>query len=484
MARLTIRTNAAWIATVAVSLAGAGAGGVECSGEGLAPADAGSEASADAQLSLDVGSPDVADAMVDAYCAPNPPFDAAAHRTYDAAATCEAGFIGDAGVVSDWPGWVRPPGIEACCEFDVPGPDAGAPSMSWHACATEFTGCQEWLPAGPLVPGQPAALILQATASRDSIGNSEMLHLEMNDLGNLSGVLQDLFFDISSGIALGGWRVNGLGLNDGTSNCVTYSTPVGDSVALAWQNWFTFDMGLAYGTPAELMAGPGFISVPPNPRDTARYWGASATTYAFDTAFTAVVTRIPIATDIATSTPSCAPPLVFDFVAGDDVFAHLNDGSAWRTEYLVHADGSVALYRARADGHVSAFATDGTTMFWVESYGASDPTAVPTNFDVYAAPYTSDAATLDASATKVASYADPAAIPRLAVAFGGIYGVEGGGGAEFIVRRSDGASQTVQLPAGESFYWPLIVNNTEFWGTVRATSQHNVAVWRIPLAAW
>jgi hypothetical protein len=486
MSKRTALPNAAWIATAGLVVASiVGAAGIECSGGGAPPpSDAGGEVKADGNIPNDAAPLDATEASVDAYCAPNAPYDAAARPPYDAASSCGAGFIGDGEVVSDWPGWVRPRGIEACCKFDVPLPDAGPAPAAWHACATGPAGCEEWLPVGPLVMGKVAASILHAKASRDPHGQPNMLFLEVDDDANLPGVFQDFFSDVSTGATLGAWRLGFGGVNDGSSDCITYSTPVGDSVALAWQNWFTLDMGLAFGTPASLMAGPGFASVPPNPRDTERYWGASTTTYAFDTAFTAVVARVPIGVNVAISTPACAPPLVFNFVEGNDVFANLNDTSQWQVEYLVHSDGSVTLYRAVSGHHVSAFATDGTTMFWVESYGNPVPSGIPTQFDVYSAPYTADAATLDATATKIASYVDPTSLPSVGVAFAGLYAVDAGVGRVFIVRNSNDEQQLVTLPAGESYYSLLFATTTEFWGTVRATAQHNEAVWRVPLGAW
>ena len=182
---------------------------------------------------------------------------------------------------------------------------------------------------------------------------------------------------------------------------------------------------------------------------------------------------------------STAPPLLLDFVEKGDIYSHSEQGTiGFQQEYRIAPDGTPVLYRAKIDAHVSAFATDGATMFWVESYGGPNPKSAPTTIDVWAAPYTSDSATLSATARKLVSSLQRVGPPEASIAFGGLFAFWSPPNV-IIVRASDGAFTEVPPPAGLEFYRLAFVTPTELWATSRIPNRSGgVTFRRMGLGTW
>jgi hypothetical protein len=176
------------------------------------------------------------------------------------------------------------------------------------------------------------------------------------------------------------------------------------------------------------------------------------------------------------------------FVQGDDVYADSEYGtSGWEQMYRVDPDGTPVLYRGKNGRHISAMTSDGSTLYWCESYGSTDPNAPPTTTEVWAAPYTNDPATLDATAHLVASIPPGRGQPGEAVAYGGLYAVYVAGTTTTIdvVRLSDGAVRAIVPDAGEWYTRPVFVSSSELWAVVSAANgPQNIALRRIPLGSW
>lgn len=384
----------------------------------------------------------------------------------DVSAPCDV-VVPDGGVLSDWPGWRRLPQLSACCALDVPvDGGTGLPPLAWHSCGDASTGCLEMnLPANSASP----AFFRYAEASRDATGLPALLHLRWALEGTHVST-QDAIYEVETGQPLAAWRTT-------DTFCFSKMDVVGRSATLFVSTWSTWDARLAHGDPATLMNAPTFelIGIA---RGAPQESATSETTYAFDFPLGGAVGRAKIGSG-KYATSGSTPALLLELVEKDDVYAFSEQGkSGWSEEYRVDPDGSVTPFRVVSGRHVSGLRTDGTTMFWVESYGNPDPRGVPTMFDVYAAPYTSDSVTLAASARKVASIPSSGP-PQVSIAFGGLYGVFNGVVVE-VVRLSDGAVREVSLPPGNAFLELVLVTPSELWTVVN----NGMALWRIPIGAW
>ena len=197
---------------------------------------------------------------------------------------------------------------------------------------------------------------------------------------------------------------------------------------------------------------------------------ASDVLVAFDSPVAGAVVRWPFgSTSVITSKPPHVP-LLLDVVEGGDVYAlSVHGTTGWQQEYVVQSDGTVALYRSPPATHASAFATDGSTMFWVESSGASASSSTQPNVSVWRAPYTSDPTTLGSTASKLATLAvtSPAAV---AVAFQSLYAVVPPPfDVAYVISLADGSVQRVSAGPSWLFSAPLIVTPTELWAVLNDT---------------
>jgi hypothetical protein len=411
--------------------------------------------------------------------APLPPV---ACRPGAAAVPCDAGGEYWA-PLPDWPGWQPVTGLEPCCIVDRPSvADAAGPPMTWVACPDQPTGCLQLTnppDAGP--NGNP--YIRTATVSQDDVGAAKYLQVRWA-LSLDASLVQDTIFDVASGNVVAAIR------NDALS-CYGTLRVASESAALLTQTSSGGDITVARGAVATFLDSPSFDCVwtVHASADGVQDYFMSDSTYAFDTAPSQIVFRTNAnggwAATYQSGPLTASLGLLLGLVANDDAYAFNNDGD-FQHEYFVQPNGTPVLYRAAPNRFVTAFASDGTTMFWTESFGASTPDQPSTSFEAWAAPYTNDPATLSGTAHRVATLSAPAYPPIYGVASSGLYAVVTPLSTVTVVRLADGATTTVTPATSPSFSFDrvLYVTPTEIWATSSPDSFYTRNVRRYSLGTW
>jgi hypothetical protein len=178
------------------------------------------------------------------------------------------------------------------------------------------------------------------------------------------------------------------------------------------------------------------------------------------------------------------PPLLLAMVEGHDVFAYSESGTAgWGQIYVLRSDGTLSLLRSNENAHVATPASDGTRLYWTETYGAMDTTAQQARTELWSAPYTADPAALAASATRFAVI-QKTTMPLSAIAFGGVVALATRSGV-FAARLSSGAVVSVDPGPGRTFSTLVAVTGSELWsieGDVKDI--YNLSLTRISLGTW
>lgn len=368
-----------------------------------------------------------------------------------------------------WPGW-KDLETPTCCELAVPSTlSTAVHDLSWHACAGA-PSCQE-LDMSALGLSSPRGLF-KSGSSRGPDGKPVWLLLGVSvdtDTG------QWALYDWATSSPVAAWRSR-LG-----SRCAIHPIIVGAgrNAALLEITYPDLNKWLADGDPATLSTAPLFQSVSGSEVADIQDVALSDTTFAFDLPLSGRILRMAIGSEKYVLSPATGfPALLMDFVEGDDVFALSEHGTTgYGQEWRIDPDGTPVVVRAKDGRHMCTFATDGTTLFWTEIFGSTDFFATMTR-EVWAAPYSTDPATLDASAKRVAAIPDGHISPR-AIAYGGIYAVESvaNGLDVFVVRLSDGATQTVSDALG--FQDLVYVSDTELWATTGAGTlrRYSLATW-------
>jgi hypothetical protein len=391
----------------------------------------------------------------------------------DGGAQCSAGFEAGNGL-ADWPGWQRLSGLPPCCVIDSPVDiDAAVPALAWRACGDASAGCSE-VANLPRPGSQAAPFIRRAHVSHDAHGQPSLLSIRVA-IDSLQ-VTEDKVFDVTSGAPVASLR------SDARPGCYSmFDVGTANGVLLTLDP--TQNVAVARGSIRAVTTAPDFRCVFTTTRGGTfpSESGCSDTAYAFDLALAGIVRTAPTSNGFVATPPGLH--LSFDFVEGDDVFAQSDDAGWWR-EYTVLPDGTASIFRGKANRHMTAFRTDGTTMYWIESYGNPDPTGTPTTFEVWSAPYTSSSTTLDQAAQKIATLTSPSAIYR-AVAFSGLYAVITGPDAT-VVRKSDGVTHVVTTgDPNLGFEWLQLVTATEIWSVMgRLNGPTDFALRRYNLGTW
>jgi len=238
-------------------------------------------------------------------------------------------------------------------------------------------------------------------------------------------------------------------------------------------------MWLAVDDAASLTIAPSFQKISGSEVPESQDSVLSDTTFAFDLPLAGRILRTTIGSGKYVLSPSTGfPKFLADFAAGDDVFVLSEHGTTgYGQEWRIDPDGTPAVVRAKDGRHISTVATDGTNLFWLEIFGSTDFFAVMTR-EVWSAPYSTDSATLDATAKKIASIPDGHVTSR-AIAYGGIYAVESvaNGRDVYVVRLSDGATTKVTESLG--FQDLVYVSTGELWATTGAGSlrRYSLGTW-------
>ena len=393
--------------------------------------------------------------------------------------TCDASFW-DGGVISDWPGYRRLTEFSPCCAVDVPlDAPAALPSLTWAACSNGAPNCMELQRNWPT--NDPAFYVSGPEVTLDGQGNPAVLKLTRA----LSGVLfEDDLFDWKTQSGIGGMRV------DTSSQCAVAALNAGGSPAIFGR---AGPKGAVYGA-----AGAGALSQPifvqlaaPGAVPAFQSSAASATRLAFDVPTYGLIEQWPFdGGALVQSHNTTGAALLLDFVEGDDVYAMSVHGtSGWQQEYRVAGDGTVVLYRSNPTAHVAAFASDGTSVYWTESHVDLSATFAQPDTDLWMAPYTNDPTTLASSAKKLVSL-PVSYTPGSGIAFGGYYATAPNPfTTAYVVRSTDGATQSVGSGAGWGFQQLALVSATELWAVMTELNDagggfRGVAFARYTLAAW
>ena len=433
-ARVTVFVAAAGTFVVGVVLA-------RCSDDGPATSDAGEEYGKyhppEGSLPDDVATPAV-DAGTDAPCS----------------------------ISSDWPGFRRLTEFDPCLPADVLADADAGYALSWTDCGDAgIVGCKELVQVAPQVG-------TYGFATYDVSGGGNLLYLNQA-LAAHSTVQQYDVFDLKTFARLGEWRVD-LQAANGTQIVLPNST--GSTTAfLGYKPGLVAEFAPAQSLSINPLALTQFPSAPTQPIN----WAISDEVMAWQpyNALYSICT-IATATCVPMNIQSIAPATPFLTFAWHDVaFGVAEHGtSGWAQEYVIHADGSIALLRSNPNAHIWAMATDGTTLVWKEVYGSQDLGAAQTTAEVWKAPFTTDKATLDATATKVATLptAGLGGGPTLGEAafFNGLYATYFGGYPyQFTIYTVDLNTGKVQSsptgPGGIMLGLPYVDRN-ELWEVTRS----------------
>ncbi len=176
-------------------------------------------------------------------------------------------------------------------------------------------------------------------------------------------------------------------------------------------------------------------------------------------------------------------------VIGNDIFGWNISGptaswDGWGREYFIRTDGTAELFIGRPGIYVSSFATDGRTMWWIESSGAAAFSPQP-NHALYKAPYTTRAA--DIRPTKVDDIRQPFT-PNAVLAYDGVFvlpvSVPGDVHAE-IYRASDGKHLRADFGPGLQLAYTIYGSETEFWGLAGVPNgPSGISIARVQIGPW
>ncbi len=324
-----------------------------------------------------------------------------------------------------------------------------------------------------------------AKASRDNNGNPRWLMFTLTvDAAPYShgATVDQNLYDMDSGTPLGAWRGDNTAANYG---CFT--------TALLGQSTVTIDgeppsgLFVANGDPHKMITAPQFQRYSPRLSGLQEEY-ASDFVFAFDVEAAGFVARTHFGSGkLSLSPPRNVPPLLLAMVEGQDVFAYSEVGTAgWGQLYVLRADGTLALLRSNPNAHVATPASDGTRLYWTETYGSMDDTAQQTRTELWSAPYTADPVQLAATARKFAVIPN-APMPLSAVAFGGLVALATRDGISgiFVARLSDGTVISVDPGPGRYFSTLIAVTASELWSIESdVTDVYMGSLTRISLGIW
>jgi hypothetical protein len=290
---------------------------------------------------------------------------------------------------------------------------------------------------------------------------------------------EDDLYDIASGTPIAAWR-------DGDSSTQHYcliEPLLGQTTVTI--NAFLYSQGLyvAHGDPSSMIHDPPFQQYS-SPLTGFQERLASDRVFAFDLEPQGVIAR----TDFGSGTLQQASGnmgLFLCMVESDDVFACSDKGTAgWGQLYEVDASGTLALLRSNPGAHVTTPASDGTRIYWTETYGSTDGLQQQTRMEFWSAPYTADPLTLAATASRFAQVQNPQ-LPITSIAFGGLMAVSTRDNTVYVARLDDG--KVIQPSPGPNRYFSglVAVTPSELWSIESiAQGAPNSSLSRIGLGDW
>ena len=386
----------------------------------------------------------------------------------------DAGAVdGACSVTSDWPGFRRLTEFDPCLPADVlVDPEAGY-KMTWTDCGDAgIAGCKDLEQVSPHGG-------VYAYATHDEAGAGNFLYLEMAVVPQNATPDDYDIVDLKSSATVGEWRVD-IDNANGTQ-IVLPNTTASTAAFLGYKP----ELNAEFAPAQTLFAGPlaltAFPSAPMQPinwaiSDDVMAWQSLNAPYS--------ICRVDAGACIPLTVPAA---LYLTFAWGDVAFATAEHGTTgWGQEYVIHTDGSVALLRSNPSAHVWALTTDGTTLVWEETYGTTDLNGQQTTTEIWKAPFTTDKATLDATATKVATLPQ-AGLGGTGIAeldfFNGLYATYLKAPADviYVVDVVSGKTQTVPKGPGGNMLGLPYVDRSELW-EVTSTVNYLDSLVRIPFA--
>jgi hypothetical protein len=377
-----------------------------------------------------------------------------------------------------WPGWQTQGHVStlsACCPWGTPVDAAASmPPWQWIPCTNGAANCTElatasWAPV-------PAAIFTNATVSRGSDGSPKWLMFTRGIGAYRSPPAEFDLYDIASGTPLGAWRADD---SLATRPYCYVEALLGEST-VTLDSWFPNQgVFVANGSPASMTSDPSlqrFSDAVVGVQETL----ASDRVFAFDLEPQGIIGR----TDFGSGTVQQARGtfgLILAMVEGDDVFAISEHGTAgWGQIYTIDANGTLALLRSNASAHVATPTSDGTRIYWTETYGSQDVLAQQTSTELWSAPYTADPATLAATATKLGAIPNTL-LPVQAIAFSGLFAILFRSSDVYLGRVSDG--RIIQVDPGAPRYFSVLLaaTPTELWAIQSAPQAASSSLSRIGL---
>ena len=372
-------------------------------------------------------------------------------------------------------GWRRLTEVDPGCDLFAIEDLSQLPPLKWTPCSSGKAGCEEAL-GEKTSWGDP---FVQARASRDGKSFAVLRRAQEKNVGNWE------LYD-RSGKPLGAWR---FGPDRGLIGPIPASEKV-YLIAYRLQCSKPDGYSMVVGTPQELRRSTldfKDMSEPPAHSETR----SDLVFFSDFRAAVAVNGRILQFTPALDSLiyTNLGPQFYSTTVIGNDIFAWNILGptaswDGWAREYFIRTDGTAELFIGRPGIYVSSFATDGRTMWWIESSGAAAFTPQPFHA-LYKAPYTTRAA--DIRPIKVDDIRQPFS-PEAVLAYDGVFVLpvttRGDVHAE-VYRASDGKHVRADFGPGLKLSYTIYGSETEFWGLAEVPNEpFGNSIARVQIGPW
>lgn len=342
--------------------------------------------------------------------------------------------------------------------------------MSWTDCGDAgVVGCKELV---QLVPQQ----FIYTYATHDDAGSGNVLFLAQGIDNSL--VRQFDIIDLKTSTRLGEWRID-LDNANGTQLALPNTTDT-TTAFLGYKPTLFAQFAPAQALFANPLVPIAFPTAPTQPIN----WAISGEVMAWQPfASPYSICTVDAATCVPMNIASIAPAVSYlTFAWHDAAFAVAEHGTTgWAQEYVIHADGSLTLFRANATAHIWGMTTDGITLVWEETYGSTNFADQQTTTEVWMAPLTTDKATLDMTATKVATL-PIAGIGGTGLAeldfFNGLYATYLKAPADviYVIDVLTGQVQSVPAGPGGIMLGLPYVDRNELWQVTSTVSYHDSLV--------
>ncbi len=373
------------------------------------------------------------------------------------------------------PGWRRLTEVDPGCDLFAIEDLSTLPPLKWTPCSNGKAGCEESL-GEKTNWGDP---FVKFRASRDGKTFAVLRRTQEKNVSDWE------LYD-RTGKPLGAWR-------QGPGICTLGPLPASEKVyLLAYRRTGSKPDGfsMVVGTPKELQRSPLPFKDVPEPQ-------AHTDTRSDLVFFSDLRAAVNVDGRILQFTPGLDSWIYTDYgpqfhsttVIGNDIFAwniaaRTGSWDGWGREYVIRTDGTAEILIGRPGIYVNSFATDGKTMWWIESSGAPAFSPQP-NHALYKAPYTTRAA--DLRPTKVDDIRQRFT-PDSVLAYDGVFVLrlipQGDVHAE-VYRASDGKHLRADLGPGLRLSDAIYSSETEFLALAEVPDEpFGNSIVRLQLGPW